>query len=167
MNTKDLPGIAIVKRIKVLNTVGKQISTLAGIWRKLLIGKAGQFLGRSKRLYILWRILITLTKFPECFLKWNLSKLITFASVKLYCLITLISHIAKLLLILTFCCFRQVLIFFLNICNMIIYAALWWEKHLSKRSLIKHTWSWRDTLIILWTLNRQAKMFSHISDFNI
>ena len=38
-NTKDLSGIAIVKRIKFLNTIGKQISTLAGIRRKLLIEK--------------------------------------------------------------------------------------------------------------------------------
>ena len=41
MNTKDLPGIAIVIRMKLLNTVGKQITTLTGIRRKLLIGKAG------------------------------------------------------------------------------------------------------------------------------
>ena len=41
MNTKDLSGIAIVIRIKLLNTVGKQISTLAGIRRKLLIEKTG------------------------------------------------------------------------------------------------------------------------------
>ena len=32
---------AIVKRIKLLNTVGKLITTLAGIKRKMLIGKAG------------------------------------------------------------------------------------------------------------------------------
>ena len=35
MNTKDLLGIEIVIRIKLQNTVGKQIR------RKLLIGKAG------------------------------------------------------------------------------------------------------------------------------
>ena len=34
----------------------------------------------------------------------------------------------------------------------------WWEKYLSKRSLIKHTCSWRDKHIVLWTLNRQAKI---------
>ena len=28
--------------------------------------------------------------------------------------------------------------------DIIIYVAWWWEKHLSKRSLIKHTCSWRD-----------------------
>ena len=41
MNTKDLSGIAIVVRMKLLNTAGKQIITLTGIRRKLLIGKAG------------------------------------------------------------------------------------------------------------------------------
>ena len=41
MNTKDLSGIAIMIRIKLLNTAGKQITTLTGIRRKLLIGKAG------------------------------------------------------------------------------------------------------------------------------
>ena len=40
MNTKDLPGIAIVKRMKWLNTVKKQITTSAVVSRKLLIGKA-------------------------------------------------------------------------------------------------------------------------------
>ena len=30
---------------------------------------------------------------------------------------------------------------------------------LLKRSLIKHTCSWRDKLIVLWKLNRQAKIF--------
>ena len=40
-DTKDLSGIAIVIRMKLLNTVGKQITTLAGIRRRLLIGKAG------------------------------------------------------------------------------------------------------------------------------
>ena len=41
MNTKDLSGIAIVIRMKLLNTDGKKITTLTGIRRKLLIGKAG------------------------------------------------------------------------------------------------------------------------------
>ena len=41
MNPKDLSGIAIVIRIKLQNIVGKHITTLAGIIRKLLIGKAG------------------------------------------------------------------------------------------------------------------------------
>ena len=41
MNTKDLSGIAIVTRKKLQNTVGKQITTLAGMGRKLSIGKAG------------------------------------------------------------------------------------------------------------------------------
>ena len=44
--------IAIVMRMKLQNTVRKEITTLAGIKRKLLIEKAGQFLGRSKKPYI-------------------------------------------------------------------------------------------------------------------
>ena len=53
MNTKDLSGIAIVIKMKLLNTAGKQITTLTGIRRKLLIGKAGEFLGKSKKPNIL------------------------------------------------------------------------------------------------------------------
>ena len=41
MNTEDLSGIATVIRMKLLNIAGKQIATLTGIRRKLLIGKAG------------------------------------------------------------------------------------------------------------------------------
>ena len=41
MNTKDLSGIAIVVRMKSLNTAAKQITTLTEIRRKLLTGKAG------------------------------------------------------------------------------------------------------------------------------
>ena len=40
-NTKDLSGVAILKIMKLQNTVRKQITTLAGIRRKLLIEKAG------------------------------------------------------------------------------------------------------------------------------
>ena len=39
-----------------------------------------------------------------------------------------------------------------------------WEKYLSKRSLIKHPCSWRAKLFVLWTLNRQAKIFLRIED---
>ena len=39
------------------------------------------------------------------------------------------------------------------------YFARWWEKYLSKSSLLKHTCSLRDKLIVLWLLNRQAKIF--------
>ena len=46
--------------------------------------------------------------------------------------------------------------FSLNMCNIIIYVARWWQKYLSKRSCIKRTCSWHDKLIILWKLNRQA-----------
>ena len=42
------------------------------------------------------------------------------------------------------------------------YARRWWEKYLSKRSLLKHTCSWRDKLIVLSILKRQAKMFWRI-----
>ena len=48
-------------------------------------------------------------------------------------------------------------------CDIIIYVAWWWEKFLSRRNLFKHTCSWRVKLIVLWTLNRQAKMFLHSS----
>ena len=41
MNTKDLSGIANVVRMKLQNTIGKQVTTLAGMRKKLLIGKAG------------------------------------------------------------------------------------------------------------------------------
>ena len=40
MNTKDLSRIALVKRMKPGNTVGKQIATLAVIRSNLLIGKS-------------------------------------------------------------------------------------------------------------------------------
>ena len=39
----------------------------------------------------------------------------------------------------------------------------WWGKYLSKRSLIKHTCSWRFKFIILWTMNRQTKILLGIS----
>ena len=32
------------------------------------------------------------------------------------------------------------------------YRAQWWEKYLSKHSLIKHTCSWRDKLILKWAI---------------
>ena len=48
MNATGPPGISVVTRMKLQNTNGKQITTLAGIRRKLFIRKAGQFLGRSK-----------------------------------------------------------------------------------------------------------------------
>ena len=40
MNVKDLSEIANVKRMKLQNTVEKEITTLAGIRRKFLKGKA-------------------------------------------------------------------------------------------------------------------------------
>ena len=66
INTKDLSQVAILKKIKQ-NTVGKHITTSAGSSKELLMGKAGQILGRSKKIYILWRI--TFTKFPTRFPK--------------------------------------------------------------------------------------------------
>ena len=64
----------------------------------------------------------------------------------------------------SFIVFVKVRIFPLNMRDIIIYVARWWEKYLSKRSLLKHTFSLRDKLIVLWILNRQAKMFLRISN---
>ena len=61
----------------------------------------------------------------------------------------------------------KVCIFPLNMHDIIIYVARRWEKYLSKRHLIKHTCSWRDKLIVLWTLNRQAKIFLRVGIFSI
>ena len=51
---------------------------------------------------------------------------------------------------------------FLDICwyafKQAAVNARWWEKYLSKRSPLKLTCSWHDKLIILWILNRQAKI---------
>ena len=97
--------------------------------------------------------------------KWHLCKPITFASIKVYCLITLIcliiliSRIVQLLLIYSSFVSVQVHTFALNMRDIIIYTAWWWEKYLSKGSLAKHTCSWRDKLIVLWALNRQTKIF--------
>ena len=41
MNKQGMSRITIVMRMKLENTVGKQITTLAEIRRKLLVGKAG------------------------------------------------------------------------------------------------------------------------------
>ena len=35
----------------------------------------------------------------------------------------------------------------------------WYRMYLSKRTLIKLTYSWRDKFFVLWTMNRQAKIF--------
>ena len=45
--------------------------------------------------------------------------------------------------------------------------ARWWKKYLSKRSPLKHTCSWRDKLIVLSILNRQAKIFVFYENFKI
>ena len=43
----------------------------------------------------------------------------------------------------------KVRIFPLNMCDIIIYVAQWWEKYLSRRSPLKHTCPWRGKLIVL------------------
>ena len=97
----------------------------------------------------------------------KLTQTITFASVKLYCLITLIcliiliSHIVQLVLILEFIVSVQVHIFPLNMCDTIIYVARWWEKDLSKRSLIKHTCSWRVSYYIMNTEQTSENIFTY------
>ena len=90
------------------------------------------------------------------------NRIIIHASVNV-CLIILFSHMAQLLLPISLYVSVQVRIFPLNKCNIIIYRAQWWEKYLSKRSLIKHICSWREKRIVLWRLNRQANIFSLIS----
>ena len=68
---KRFAKIAIVKGMNLRNTSGKKITTLPGMKRELLIAKTGSFLGISKKIYILCKILITLTKFPTCSLKYS------------------------------------------------------------------------------------------------
>ena len=81
INTKDMSGIAIVIRMKLRNIVRKQITkSRSEIWLPIL----RQFLV----IYL-------------C----HIRSFITLASVKLYCLIALIGHIAQLLLIRKFYCF--------------------------------------------------------------
>ena len=62
----------------------------------------------------------------------KLGKLITFASVKLYGLIT---HCAYFFWFISFIVSVQVCMFPLNMWNTIIYAAQWWKKYLLKRTL--------------------------------
>ena len=108
---------------------------------------------RNSLILILYNIII-FTYSNIIFTYSNIHCLIT-----LICLIILISHIVNFFLYASFIFCVQVRIFPLNMCDIIIYVAQWWEKYLQKRSLIKHTCSWRDKLIILWTLKRQAKIF--------
>ena len=49
----------------------------------------------------------------------------------------------------------QVYIFPLNMRDIIIYVARWWEKYLSKCSPLKHTCSWHDKLIVLRLTSRK------------
>ena len=48
-----MSGIVIVSRMKLQNTVGKQITILDGLKRRLLIERANKFLERSNKTYIL------------------------------------------------------------------------------------------------------------------
>ena len=43
----------------------------------------------------------------------------------------------------------------------------WWRKYLSKRSLIKGTYSWRDKFIVLWTLKDKRKPFYELQIMKI
>ena len=62
-------------------------------------------------------------------------------------------HIAQLLLIRKFYCFRKGPHISFKYARHIIYVARWWEKYLSKRSPLKHTCSWRVNLLYYeyWT----------------
>ena len=46
-----MSGIAIMKQMKLQNTIGKQITTLTGIRRKLLIGKDQRNHTLSQQIY--------------------------------------------------------------------------------------------------------------------
>ena len=82
------------------------------------------------------------------------------ASVKIYCPITL--H--NFFLFLSFIVSLQVLIFPLNMRDIIIYVARWWEKYLSKRSLIERTCSWPAKLIVSITFFIDYLFLSFSSD---
>ena len=81
-------------------------------------------------------------------------------SVKRYSLISLISHIAYLLLaqVRKSSCFRAGRLFVINMRDIIIYVARWWEKCLLKRRLINILVYEVINLTIIWTLNRQVKI---------
>ena len=91
---------------------------------------------------------------------------------KIYCLITLIctiiliSHIVQLLLIRKFYCFRKGRhIYFKYARHNHLRCPMMGEVSLVvSRSLLKHTCSWRDKLIVLWILSTQAKIFLRIND---
>ena len=54
MNAKDFSGIAIVKRMKLRNPFGKQITALAGISRKLLKRESKLISRKIKKSYTLF-----------------------------------------------------------------------------------------------------------------
>ena len=169
MNKKDLSGIAIVIKMILLTTAGKQFTTLTGIRGKLL-DREGRLISRKiketinfwknpnqifKTCFLKYIYITCMLPFPTCFLKyifliygsswlliyvtsvnsnwWHLSKPITFASVKVYCLINLIcliiliSHIAQLLLIRIFYCFRPGRHISLKYAQHNHLLARWWE----------------------------------------
>ena len=108
---KDLSEMLNMIRMKLQNSVGKQITNLALIRRKFFIGKAGQFLQKSKKSFILWRIPSILRNFPICFLKYDF-------------LITVIQFILHNFFLSVICIASvQVCIFPLNTPDIIIYVA--------------------------------------------
>ena len=103
-------------------------------------------------------------------------KPITFASVKVYCLIFLICPIMLLVtlrnffLSVSFIVSVNVCIFPLNMPDIVIYVALWWEKYLSKRRPLKHTYIvWRIIIykyIRMITFTNHPVMLNMLFDFN-
>ena len=89
--------------------------------------------------------------FATIFIFWKCTTLQfnTLPNDLILCPIILISHIAQLFLIRSFIVSVKVGIFTLNMRDIIIYVARWWEKYLSKHSPLKHTCSWHDKLIVL------------------
>ena len=64
----------------------------------------------------------------------------------------------QLLLICKFYCFHPGPHISFNMHDIIIYVAWWWEKYLSKRSLVKHTCSWPNKLIVLLLMPQTCRL---------
>ena len=62
----------------------------------------------------------------------------------------------------SFIVFVKVRIFPLNMHDIITYVAWWWEKYLSKRSLLKNTCSWRETHCIMNTEQISKNIFTYV-----
>ena len=58
---------------------------------------------------------------------------------------------------------EKYLLKYLSMVEVSLEVSRWWEEYLSKRSPLKHSCSWHDKLIVLWILNRQAKIFLHMA----